>query len=357
SGLVAKDAEDVDHLLRRDEVTLHFATQWTFDLTEMQQRLRREPEHERREADRFRPALRWCRGRRRGRRGGRVRRRARLTTIGEATMIGDAKTRFVLRLVHGGGSPVRDSMTRAHAVASDTRRSRTSRPGRRGRHGEPAPEIGARHGHVSDSWTMKAFGYSRRRRHGSKWHCTKRRQGRELFAAPELVKAAALSERLPRARRRQRASRDPDGRGTAGLQGGDRIATRGPSPRACRAEDGDAARTDRAGEMTDAAVVSRIGIDLRQESGHVAQRPLDDASTAADRWHVVVGRPHDLDDVATAVTPAPRELCKALDRPPLGRRARPSVNGEDGALARPEKLRDPKRRRGCGPSEGRRGLV
>src|SRR6185436_12783001 len=115
-------------------------------------------------------------------------------------------------------------------------------------------------------------------------------------------------------------------------------------PRACRAEDRDAARAERAGEMADAAVVSRIGIDLGQESGHVAQRPLDDASTAADRWQVAIGRPHDLDDVATAVTPAPRELCKTLDRPPLSRRARPRVNGEKGTLARPEQLLDPKRR-------------
>src|SRR6185503_1230569 len=84
SGLLAKDPEDVDDVLCRDEVTLHLAAQGALDLAEMQQRLSRQPEQERRKAHRLRPAVRWRGARRRLRRSGRIRSRARLTTIGEA---------------------------------------------------------------------------------------------------------------------------------------------------------------------------------------------------------------------------------------------------------------------------------
>ena len=109
--------------------------------------------------------------------------------------------------------------------------------------------------------------------------------------------------------------------------------------------------------MADAAVVSRIRVDLRQEGRDVTQCPFDRTPGAHDRRQITVRGTDDLDDVTTSVAPAAREVGKALGGPPLARRASAGMDGKDGALAYSEELPDPRRRCGHRPAKSRRELA
>src|SRR5262245_51180941 len=110
--LLAKDSEHVDDVLRRTEVLLHFARERTLDLAQVQERLGRQAQDERRERHRVGTAIGGlCARARRGR----VPRLARRSALVEAPAIGDAKSRLLLLIVHvGSPNPTQYVMRSRH---------------------------------------------------------------------------------------------------------------------------------------------------------------------------------------------------------------------------------------------------